>query len=240
MGLSVGDMCNLGHKSWLAFFGMGQVLESNMQNREDYWSTFYSGIVDRDVLQPPSQFAAFAAQEIDKGSVVFEVGCGNGRDSLFFAELGFKVVALDKSQNAIEATQIGSKRRGLKNIECITGDVSSETFASAIADITTQNVCVYARFFLHSITDEEQATFFETLSETLKPGHKLAFEYRTEQDQFLEKDAPPHFRRYQNASDLNDQLEAFGFKCLYQIEGQGYAKYKSEDAIVSRAIFEKI
>lgn len=224
----------------LIFCGAKLMQETNAQNREDYWSSFYSGIVDREDLQPPSQFAAFTAQEINKGSVIFEVGCGNGRDSLFFAELGFTVIALDKCENAVKATRIGSERRGLKNIECIVGDVSGEDFTAALATITTQNVCVYARFFLHSITDSEQETFFKTLSGTLNSGHRLAFEYRTEKDELLEKNALPHFRRYQRANDLRDQLEASGFKPLYQIEGQGYAKYKSEDAIVSRAIFEKI
>lgn len=216
------------------------MLKPDASARGDYWSSFYSNIIDRDILQPPSQFAAFVAQEIEQDSVIFDVGCGSGRDSLFFAELGFKVVSIDKSENAVKATRLGAEKRGIDNVKCIIGDVSGPDFASAIADITTRNACVYARFFLHSITDDEQKIFFDTLSDRLKAGHRLAFEYRTTKDQSLEKDAPPHFRRYQDAEDLDQQLQKLGFRCVYQIEGQGYAKYKSEDAIVSRAIFEKL
>ena len=92
---------------------------------------------------------------------------------------------------------------------------------------------------MHAITEEEQRIFFEKLSVKLKPGHKLALEYRTTADQFLEKDAPPHFRRYQDAAAVNAALKDLGFCLLYAQEGQGFAKYNEEDAIVARALFKK-
>jgi SAM-dependent methyltransferase len=50
----------------------------------------------RDKAQPwsvlPSQFAVFVANEVAPARLL-EVGCGNGRDSLFFSSAGFDVVA---------------------------------------------------------------------------------------------------------------------------------------------------
>lgn len=215
-------------------------MTENKRDREDYWASFYSDITSRNILQPPSQFASFVAQEVEPGSIIFDVGCGNGRDSIFFAELGFRVVSIDRSENAIKATDERAKERGISNIQTVVGDISGPVLATALADLKAHAACIYARFFLHSITDDEQKVFLQTLADKLKPGHLLAFEYRTTEDQHLQKEAPPHYRRYQDAVDLNASVEKLGFRCVYKIEGQGYAKYKNEDAIVARVIFEKV
>ena len=44
----------------------------------------------------PSQFAAFVACEI--GRQIFEIGCGDGRDSFFFSTLDLKLLASTKVQ----------------------------------------------------------------------------------------------------------------------------------------------
>ncbi|CAN0599537.1 unnamed protein product, partial [Ectocarpus sp. 12 AP-2014] len=163
-----------------------------------------------------------------------------GRDSLFFAALGFKVLALDRSKEAIRAAKIKAKQNAATNLRFICDDIAGPDFSEALGGLGTTSACVYARFFLHAISQEEQRTFFEKLSVNLKPGHKLAFEYRTTADQFLEKDAPPHFRRYQDAEAVNAPLRKLGFQLLYAKEGQGFAKYNEEDAIVARALFEKV
>lgn len=208
--------------------------------REDYWSAFYADTRDIALLQPPSQFAAFVAQEIEPGSAVFDVGCGNGRDSLFFATLGFKVVALDQSRNAIDVVKAKAQERAEKNLHCVLGGILDPELDSALSLLDSKNACVYARFFLHAITEDEQDHFFRTLAERLSPGHKVAVEYRTLEDRFLEKTAPPHYRRYQRSEDVNATLQQLGFALLYEIEGQGFAKYQDEDAIVARGLFEKI
>lgn len=208
------------------------------QERETYWSSFYAA-ESSSKMQPPSQFAAFVAQELEPEGALFEVGCGSGRDSLFFAALGFKVLALDRSEEAIRTAKIKAEQNALSNLRFICDDIAGPSFSEALDGLGTTSACLYARFFLHAITEEEQRIFFEKLSVKLKPGHKLALEYRTTADQFLEKDAPPHFRRYQDAEAVNAALKDLGFCLLYAQEGQGFAKYNEEDAIVARALFKK-
>ncbi len=207
--------------------------------REEYWYSFYAAKSVGGKLMPPSQFAAFVAPEIEPECALFDIGCGNGRDSLFFAELGFKVVSLDASETAINVALEKSRERGLTNIQFLQENVTSPALRRSISQLGEKTACVYSRFFLHAITESEQMQFFDALADTLLPGHSVAFEYRTTADQALEKEAPPHYRRYQDAADVNAQLEARGFKALYTIEGQGFAKYKAEDAIVARCLFEK-
>ncbi len=94
---------------------------------------------------------------------------------------------------------------------CAAGSVAEPLLQNVLRNCKESSVCVYARFFLHAISEAEQAIFFETLAKWLKTGDKIAFEYRTIADQFLEKTAPPHYRRYQPASHVNSALEYLGF-----------------------------
>lgn len=215
-------------------------MDEQFVDRNDYWASFYSAKSRGGSLMPPSQFAAFVAQEIEPTGVIFDVGCGNGRDSLFFAEMGFKVVSLDASQDAIRFVEEKAKERNLDNIKFVVSDIKGPKLRETIDQLAKRKVCIYARFFLHAINLDEQTVFLQVLSDTLKSGSRLTFEYRITEDQYLEKDAPPHFRRYQSAESLNAQLRDLGFKEIYAIEGQGFAKYKSDDAIVARCIFEKV
>ena len=208
-------------------------------DRDDYWASFYAAKSKGGRLMPPSQFAAFVAQEIEPECALYDIGCGNGRDSIFFAEMGFKVVSLDASEAAISVARQKAGERGLDNIQFLTENVKGPALSTSIRQLGGKTACVYSRFFLHAITEDEQSAFFDALAETLLSGHRIAFEYRTTADQALEKDAPPHYRRYQDAAAVNAQLADRGFTQLYAIEGQGYAKYKAEDAIVARCLFEK-
>ena len=40
-----------------------------------------------------------------RGGAVLELGCGNGRDSLFFLQNGLRVTGVDASDNAIRQLQ---------------------------------------------------------------------------------------------------------------------------------------
>ena len=215
-------------------------MSQQLGDREGYWTSFYKGESRHRRLMPPSQFAAFVAQELDSDSVIFDVGCGNGRDSLFFAEMGFKVVSLDGCKDAIFLVEEHAKERELNNIKFIVGDVTGPKLREAIEQLAFTKLCIYARFFLHAISEQEQSVFLRTLSTNLKSGSLVAFEYRTVDDQCLQKQASPHFRRYQSSENLNAALQKAGFRKIYAIEGQGFAKYKVDDAVVARCIFEKV
>lgn len=67
---------------------------------------------DRD----PSEFVQDFAVELKKRKAksVLEIGCGNGRDSIFLAKAGFDVTAVDVAPSAIELAEANIKKAEVK------------------------------------------------------------------------------------------------------------------------------
>ena len=126
--------------SAIRIYHFGETIENN----KDYWDKFYSGIDSKLVI--PSQFAAFVAMEyLDKVNTILDIGCGNGRDSIFFSSLGFRVIGIDASKKALE--QI--KKNSYLNAKFFVGNISDKT----LRDILKKNInsrgknLIYSRFF---------------------------------------------------------------------------------------------
>jgi cyclopropane fatty-acyl-phospholipid synthase-like methyltransferase len=79
-------------------------------DRRAYWDAYYATEGRGSII--PSQFAAFVASEYLAGHQVVEFGCGNGRDALFFAGLGSKVLGVDGSASAIAFCAQQAEARG--------------------------------------------------------------------------------------------------------------------------------
>lgn len=201
-------------------------------SKSDYWDRYYAGSsVPKRLV--PSQFAVFVAGELAEPHRVVEFGCGNGRDSMLFATYGHDVTAIDGSAAATEraaelAGQLGEK------VNFVAADVSSE-LAGSIAETGGPTV-VYARFFVHAITEEEEAAFLDTAAALTKPGDLLAVEYRTVRDQSGAKETGAHYRRFVNPAAFDHAAAQRGFTVEYAAEGFGFAKYKQDDAYVARRI----
>lgn len=215
---------------------------SDVELRTGYWDTYYSN--DQLIRkQPPSQFAAFVASECGDFPLVVDVGCGNGRDTLFFAQLGHSTLGIDKSSAAIDQ----STRKILGYDEQIEAHSFLCMNAMALPDakdlidrIAKIKKVIYSRFFLHAITEEEQTAFLDFATASMQTGDMLALEFRTLQDQNREKVTGAHYRRYIDADQLSHQItHEHGFALSYFAEGIGFAKFRSDDAFVARALFLK-
>lgn len=201
--------------------------------RSGYWDDFYSR---SRVGAPtyPSQFAAFAINEFFDIDGLIEFGCGNGRDSEFFAANGFDLLAVDASAEAIELCRSRSRHRHARFIQSHAAEARGE-----IDDFLTgkARVAVYARFFLHAIEEGEARDFLGLLGTLLPRGSQLFLEYRTTEDANQEKVfGDGHYRRYLDHRETLGRIEAAGFTVAYEIEGRGLAKYRDEDARVGRCV----
>jgi SAM-dependent methyltransferase len=205
-----------------------------------FWEQFYNTQLQQRAFLPPSQFAAFMAQELPADSGIVDLGCGNGRDTIFFNLLKFDAVGIDAAEQGIAMAKVNSEQMGFVHPSFYCDSICSDRLTAEIARHRNKDLCVYGRFFLHAITQTEQANLFALLANVLSPGHKLAFEYRTFEDEQLLKVAAPHFRRYQSMQQLDDQLGALGFDKIYGVQGQGFAKYQDEDANVARGIYVRV
>lgn len=201
-------------------------------NRVGYWDNFYS----RSELkkpQYPSQFAAFVIGEVSNAVHVIEFGCGTGRDSEFFAHHGLNVTALDASESAIELCR---RYRSYENLTFEKFVLGKDDINNAIRVKPPGRVILYARFLLHAISDEEENVFFKIAHDLSSQGSILALEYRCSGDEQIMKEFGQHFRRYLSHTELCESVAKAGFDVAYQVEGRGFAKYKSEDALVGRCI----
>ena len=64
---------------------------------------------------PTEELADFIKErDVPKGSRVIEFGCGEGRDSIFLAKLGFKVTALDVAPSAIKRAKEWAREEGVE------------------------------------------------------------------------------------------------------------------------------
>lgn len=202
-------------------------------SEKKYWNSFY-GNTKEFGLRIPSQFAVFIMNEYSgKLSKIVDLGCGNGRDAIFFAESGFKVFGVDASNEAIDLCR--NINHPNAHFECF--DVHSNDIESGISKWANDDIFIlYARFFLHAITEIEEDKFFELARSQCIGDSAVAVEFRTNRDEGLNKVTGKHYRRYINPLDFIMKSAKYGFKPVYFTEGFGYAKYKSDDAHVARVI----
>jgi len=80
-------------------------------------------------LMPADEMYWLAARWKDRGyESVLDLGSGMGRHTVFFAERGFEVSALDISENGMQRTEEMLKERGL-SARCVVEDMSELGFA---------------------------------------------------------------------------------------------------------------
>lgn len=208
---------------------------------KNYWDAFYA---DKH-LHVPSQFCVSVATELDKDTVIIELGSGNGRDALYYASRGHLVVATDLSQQAIASCSEAAKDRGLEHTAFLEGDITNDDSVTSIIELARSkaegnNIAFYSRFIMHSLDDIQELKFLTILSKLMVKGEQVFFEFRSKEDADLEKIHKGHFRRYVDTEQFIRRLDDLGLSTSYRITGKGMAKYKTEDPFVSRVIAVKL
>jgi len=214
-------------------------MEVSVEKNEEYWNEFYR----QDFVHVPSQFCVFVSTYINPNSTIVELGCGNGRDSHFFSNMNFRVIGVDLSLSAIETSTENSD--STKDIKFLCGDISEENICENISQVigartASTDVFFYSRFVIHSIDEQQQASFMLGLSNLMKRGDRIFFEFRSKEDQETKKVYGNHYRRYVDTELFIKQLiDVVGVEIRYSITGRGMAMFKDEDPSVSRIIAEK-
>lgn len=63
---------------------------------------FYNGTVNADMSATCDKFLKY----IKHGGRILDVGCGSGRDSLYFLKRGYEVVSVDASEKMVESSSL--------------------------------------------------------------------------------------------------------------------------------------
>lgn len=192
-----------------------------------YWDEVYSA---NKLDHQPSSFAQYVEENYFRSDMsLLELGCGNGRDSLFFAEKGKKILALDLSSKTIE----NLSSLNIKNAEFLNQDFSILTKFSDLD-------YVYSRFTMHSVDEETEERVFSQLPQVLKVGGLFLMEARSTKDEQLEKTfGEGHFRRYLDFQTTVEKLEKLNFRILEKQENQGLSPYKKEDPFLIRIVAQR-
>lgn len=203
-----------------------------------YWNNFYK---DKSIVSArnfPSQFAAFCLGVMNENNIdhIYDLGSGDGRDAVFFSNYEKQVIALDKSKSAIELLKKRTKKN--KKIDVVHYDLNKK-----LPDFKERNrikIAFYSRFLIHVLNEKSLENFFKNCSSCMKIDDILFIEYRGIKDRNRPKETSPHFRKFYSEKKIDNIIKKNYLKITYQVEGNGFAKWKKDDAFVCRKVIKKI
>lgn len=219
------------------------VKKSNVVTHDKkYWDDYYKQINENVELQTPSLFAQYVlGKYLRKNSSLIELGCGNGRDSLYFAKNEINVTGIDSSETAISSLVHKGKEYGCTFI--------CDDFVNANAIFQIQYDYCYSRFTLHAITKQQEKKLLQKTYDMLSEEGYLLIEARTINDGkygFGQKVADNaflldgHYRRFINPEELLEALKKVGFIIVEAEESDKFAPQKGEKCVCIRIVARKI
>ena len=211
------------------------IVENPIDNT-DYWNQYYQNQV---CSTQPSPFARYVSTLVEPGKTLVDLGCGNGRDAVYFAGLGLNVVAMDLSASAIHMLE----EQHVPNARFFCGDfISHSAHQPCVYDYA------YSRFTIHAINQKQESLLLQTMFQALRPGGKFFIEVRSVHDPLYGKGQPVernaffydnHYRRFIVLNELTRSLEQCGFRVEYAKEQTGFAPYGNDDPPVIRVVAVK-
>ena len=205
----------------------------------NYWEQYY---LKQNAELMPSFFAHYVADLLkDTHSDIVELGCGNGRDSVFFAKQGHNVHAIDQCYN--EICFLINQYQHIDNL-----DFRCDDFTDLVDDDPYD--VVYSRFTLHSVNKEQEKRTLEWAYRNLKKGGLLCIEVRGQKNEIYKVGEPVeneddayildnHYRRFLNFDRLCDDLKKLGFSLVFAAEDKDFAPYNGQNETYIRVIARK-
>ncbi len=212
-----------------AYRSKGQALSD--KGRAAHWNEYYGGT---GLVFEPSNFAVSVSKAIAGSVNLVEVGCGNGRDSIYFATLGSDVTGLDVSSAAIDLCRATHFHPKIRFLNCALPDLGSERDGSF--DI------VYSRFVLHAMTEKEEVDSLDAAYRLLRPHGRMFIECRSINDPLARKGEVislterihGHYRRFIVVDDLLKRLKDAGFTVDSAEESNNVAVLGNDNPVVIR------
>lgn len=206
---------------------------------KNYWKNIYS---KQSEGEQPSLFARYIAEALHiEGKKLIELGCGNGRDAIFFANANAQVTAIDQCDNIIEMLNHRFQKVDNLHFKC--------TDFTCLDDEENYDI-VYSRFTLHSISKEQEENVVNWAHRNLKPNGKLCIEVRGQKNEIYQVGIPvegesdafilnDHYRRFIHFESFCKELESLGFKLDHAKEQKGFAPYRGTDETYIRIVASK-
>lgn len=203
-----------------------------MHKYSKYWNKYYQ--VNKSPSFP-SNFAKFCKKNLLKtNSKILEIGCGNGRDAIFFSKHVSHVTCLDRSKNAIKIINKIIREKEIINLKPINDDVKN---LNKILKQENYDL-IYMRWFLHSIELSKENYILNSISKLTKKNPIIAIEARTSEDNIKNNKNTKnisnlelvsngnHYRRLLDVNDFCKKINNFGFKIIYKRKSKNFSKLK--------------
>ncbi|CUR57339.1 conserved hypothetical protein [metagenome] len=203
-----------------------------------HWSDFYRSAPSERVPTTPSSLATWVADRLEPRQHILDVAAGNGRDSVYFAEQGHRVTALDGSTAARRLTRRLALQHGVKvrTKEVNLNDLFSTLTSGARFAHLDRPPQIYARFLLDAIEDDARDNFFRWAQMIQRRGGETFLEFRTWQGTLRAKAFPFHFRSLLRPSQVVAEIERYGGTVVHRQEGVGLASFENENPRVCRLV----
>ena len=138
-----------------------------MQQKE--WDEKHIKYSDAEWINKPTIFATQITSFFPKTGRILDIGCGQGQDSRFFAELGYDVTGVDFSNTGIEFAKKKSKGNKYKNLTFDKVDISQKLpFPDSSFDVA------YSHLAIHYFDDNKTKEIIGEISRILKKGGVFA------------------------------------------------------------------
>ena len=202
---------------------------------KNYWDYYYKNT--KGNLRPtPFSKRCIKFLKNYTGSI-FDVGCGNGRDTVFFNKKNLDCHGIDQSSKVIKINKKKFKKLEKKFIK--------SNFVNFPYFKIKKNFSIYSRFTIHSINKVQEKAFLKKISKS-KNLEYLFIEVRTIFDDLFGKGkkvgknefVTSHYRRFIIPEELKKEIKK-NFKILEFKVSKGLAVFKKENPKVLRLIAKK-
>ncbi len=164
------------------------------RTQQEQWDQTYAGAQDF-FGKLPSELAVRALNTLreNKAGILLELGCGQGRDTWFFAHNGLEVTALDYSEAGICQMRARAKDQGAK----ITLNVHDARDPLPFPDGSFDAVYSHM-FFTMEFTDDQISMMLAECRRVLRPGGLNIYSVRNDHDPHYGKFTPKGKDMWQN------------------------------------------
>lgn len=131
----------------------------------------------------PSSFAAETSALLAPGARVLDLGCGEGRDSVFFAARRLEVTGVDASLAGLRKAERLARERGVE-VRWLHGDMAK--VAKSLLDAGPFDL-VYSCGSIHYVPREDRPRLFAGLKALTPPGGYHAHVVFTDRSVYVEK-----------------------------------------------------
>ncbi len=212
------------------------------RRRLRFWGDFYKSPESRRVPTDPSAFARWVQTRLaargDGAVTLLDLGAGNGRDAIYFAEQGHRVVAYDYTSIGLKQTAKLRKERRVKvrtralNLEDLRGLLV--TGARLAHQGTLREV--YARGLLDVLGPGGRDNFWRFASMVQRRGGETFVEFRTPRSRGEEKFFGPHQRTFLAPDQAVREIESHGGRVVERQTGRDLAPLGEENPHICRLV----